>query len=236
MGSTLSRRSTLSSYMQKLSSPLLNLAHPTMLKQRPICLHKEISREKHRIAVTSGQRLLVYVCLHDMAGEYRVFLGNLSFSSFSKLMEAVWRTNELVRKSSKFNTSAGPTRLPQTDQHHRRGWYSWLSKMPKRPGHRSKRPPGFTSLPLSYEESCTIPRAVGGRPGHLSFLRTISFPQRTKRLQTTALPPKEGAPFHTVCSVHNTVRWKVQGWRDFAPRRWSPPSQRIAFPKAPGLG
>lgn len=45
--------------------------------------------------------MLVDVCLHGMPNEYRVYLENLTFLSFSKLIEAVRRTNESVRKPSR---------------------------------------------------------------------------------------------------------------------------------------
>lgn len=54
-------------------------------------------------------------CLHDMFDEYRVFLENLSFLSFSRLMEAERRTNESVRRTSKSNIASRPgpvTRIP----------------------------------------------------------------------------------------------------------------------------
>lgn len=42
--------------------------------------------------------VLVNVCLHGMSDEYRVFLENLMFSSFSKSMEASRHTNESIRR------------------------------------------------------------------------------------------------------------------------------------------
>lgn len=44
---------------------------------------------------------LVDVCLQDMANEYQVYLQNLTFPSFSKLVEAARRTNESVRNPSR---------------------------------------------------------------------------------------------------------------------------------------
>lgn len=44
------------------------------------------------------EEVLVNVGLHGMKNEYRVFLENLMFSSFSKLMEAARRTNEVSQK------------------------------------------------------------------------------------------------------------------------------------------
>lgn len=47
------------------------------------------------------EEVLVNVCLHGMNEEYRVFLENLTFSSFSKLMKAARQTNESVRRAPK---------------------------------------------------------------------------------------------------------------------------------------
>lgn len=49
--------------------------------------------------------MLVYVCLLDTTEEYRVFSENLSFLSFSKLMEAARHTKESVCKSSRSSMS-----------------------------------------------------------------------------------------------------------------------------------
>lgn len=45
--------------------------------------------------------MLIDVCVHGMMKEYRIFLDNLSFSSFSKLMEAARGANESVQPSTK---------------------------------------------------------------------------------------------------------------------------------------
>lgn len=42
--------------------------------------------------------MVVDVCLHGMVHEYRVYLENLTFPHFSKLLEAARRANESVRK------------------------------------------------------------------------------------------------------------------------------------------
>lgn len=49
------------------------------------------------------EEILVDVCLHGMNDEYRVFLENLTFSSFLKLMETARQTNESVRRTPKAN-------------------------------------------------------------------------------------------------------------------------------------
>lgn len=51
------------------------------------------------------EETLIGVCLHGMVNEYRVYLENLTFPSFSKLIEAARRTNESVRKPSRSTTS-----------------------------------------------------------------------------------------------------------------------------------
>lgn len=54
------------------------------------------------------EETLVNVCLYGMANEYCVYLENLTFPSFSKLMEAARRTNESIRKPSRPTTSSYP--------------------------------------------------------------------------------------------------------------------------------
>lgn len=46
-----------------------------------------------------GEGMLVHVRLHGMLEEYSIFLENLSFYSFPKLMEAARRTNEMVHRA-----------------------------------------------------------------------------------------------------------------------------------------
>lgn len=57
------------------------------------------------------KKCFLIFAFHGKTEEYRVFLENLSFPSFSKLMEAAKRTNESVHKSSRFNTTASPTKF-----------------------------------------------------------------------------------------------------------------------------
>lgn len=52
---------------------------------------------------TVDKEVLVNVCLHGMNDVYRVFLENLTFSSFSKLMEATKRTKKSVRRTLKLS-------------------------------------------------------------------------------------------------------------------------------------
>lgn len=51
-----------------------------------------------------AEYILVDLYLHCMIKDYRVALEKLSFSSFSKLMEAGRRTNESIKKTSKYNS------------------------------------------------------------------------------------------------------------------------------------
>lgn len=44
------------------------------------------------------EQVLVKICLHDMAEEYIIFLENLSFPSFSKLIKEACRIKEAVNK------------------------------------------------------------------------------------------------------------------------------------------
>lgn len=46
-----------------------------------------------------NKEAMVNVCLHGMANEYRVYLKNLTFLYFSKLMEAARRMKETVRRT-----------------------------------------------------------------------------------------------------------------------------------------
>lgn len=57
------------------------------------------------------EEVLVNMCLHGMNDEYRVFLENLMFSSFSNSMEAARRTNESVRRTPKASRTF-PTARP----------------------------------------------------------------------------------------------------------------------------
>lgn len=50
----------------------------------------------------------VNVCLHGMMEVYKIFLENLSFRSFSKLMEAPERTNESVHRTSRSSAATRP--------------------------------------------------------------------------------------------------------------------------------
>lgn len=56
-----------------------------------------------------SKEMLVSVCLHGMAEENMLFLENLSFLSFAKLMKAARRTNDSVRKLSRCSTSLRPS-------------------------------------------------------------------------------------------------------------------------------
>lgn len=53
--------------------------------------------------------VLVDICLHGMIEEYHLHLENLSFASFSRLMEAARRKNESVRKIVSYNLVIRPS-------------------------------------------------------------------------------------------------------------------------------
>lgn len=55
---------------------------------------------------------LVKICLHAIVEEYRIFLENLSFSSFSKLMEAPRLTKESMHRTSRSSSAARPIHQP----------------------------------------------------------------------------------------------------------------------------
>lgn len=50
------------------------------------------------------KEVLVDVCLHEMMVEYIIYLENMSFCFFSKLMEAAKCTNESIKETSMFNS------------------------------------------------------------------------------------------------------------------------------------
>lgn len=62
---------------------------------------KRFHDKAHDCIVLVLEEVLVNVCLHGMDDEYKVSLENLTFLSFSKLMEAARRTNKSVRRAPK---------------------------------------------------------------------------------------------------------------------------------------
>lgn len=58
-----------------------------------------------RLCDPVDEEVLVNVYLHVMVNEYLVHLDNLSFPSFSRLMEATERTNKSVRRTSMMNSA-----------------------------------------------------------------------------------------------------------------------------------
>lgn len=69
------------------------------LDERPRYGHKEVSQASPRLLWCSWWEVLVNVCLHSIMEEYKIFFENLSFPSFSRLMEVALCTNKLVRRS-----------------------------------------------------------------------------------------------------------------------------------------
>lgn len=57
------------------------------LMERPGYIHEKVLNKALDYCHLVGERVLVDVCLHCMLEECRIFLENLSFSFFSKLME-----------------------------------------------------------------------------------------------------------------------------------------------------
>lgn len=55
-----------------------------------------------------AEKVLVDVCLHDMLEDYRIFSEDLSFPSFSKLMEVDYGTNESVHRTSRSSPVVRP--------------------------------------------------------------------------------------------------------------------------------
>lgn len=58
------------------------------------------------------KEVLVDICFHSMMEECIIFLENLSFLSYSKLMEAARNTNELVRRTSRSSSTTRPSHPP----------------------------------------------------------------------------------------------------------------------------
>lgn len=75
-----------------------------IIPRRDLDLHVKRFHEKALICCDPvDEEVLVNVCLHGINDEYRVFLENLTFLSFLKLMEASRQANETVRRTLKSN-------------------------------------------------------------------------------------------------------------------------------------
>lgn len=81
------------------------------------------------------EEMLADICLHGMTEENGVFLEDLSFPSFSKLIEAARWTIELIRRPPKLNTSARPSQAPAAQPHAQKGLILVAPMIPKRPSH-----------------------------------------------------------------------------------------------------
>lgn len=114
-----------------------------------------------RIAVPVDEEVLVNVCLHDMLKEYRIFLENLSFPTFSSLMEASRRTNVSKRRTSRPNTTSYPNSMmrppsrkwPIVAAHENLMWPSFKQE------HKTFQSSGATSI--WHEESHSSVGVVG---------------------------------------------------------------------------
>lgn len=60
-----------------------------------------------------GEEVLVDVYPQGTKEEYEIFLENLSFPSFSRLMEMARSSNELVRRTSWSSSANSPSRMTQ---------------------------------------------------------------------------------------------------------------------------
>lgn len=84
-GSTWSLPSTRSSFLLKLNTLWSNWAEPNSIQARTWIFMSKGSHEKAFDCVDSvNEEVMVYVCLHGMNNEYRIFLENLMLSFFCK--------------------------------------------------------------------------------------------------------------------------------------------------------
>lgn len=82
--------------MPKLSFPLLSSAKRDSLGKDLDMFLKRFNKRALHCCDPMDKEVLVNVCLHGMMEKYIIFLGNLSFTSFSRLIEAARRTTESV--------------------------------------------------------------------------------------------------------------------------------------------
>lgn len=75
-----------------------------------INLFEEILRKALDCCDSINEEVLIEVCLLGMLKEYYIFLKNLAFSSFFKLMEATSHTNYVIRRTKR-SSSATQTSL-----------------------------------------------------------------------------------------------------------------------------
>lgn len=92
------------------SSPSSSQAGPNIIQEKTwICIWGG-SMEDHGLLPSSVWSSCLCF-LHGMLEEYRVFLENLPFPSFSRLRESARRTNESVRRTSKSSSINRPNPL-----------------------------------------------------------------------------------------------------------------------------
>lgn len=66
---------------------------------------KEFHEKAMACCDSVAEGVLVDVCLYGMMEEYRIFLENIFFPSFSRLMEAARCNNDSVRRTSKSSSA-----------------------------------------------------------------------------------------------------------------------------------
>lgn len=87
-------------------------SYVTRFTRSPGHIRKESPRQSLRLLLSVEEEVLINVCPHGMLEEYRIFLENLFFAPFSKLMEAACRTNESVSRILKPSLAVQPTPSP----------------------------------------------------------------------------------------------------------------------------
>lgn len=85
----------------KQNFPLAEFGRRRQYPGEALDLYVRRFMKKHWIVVIMDEEVLMNVCLHGMMDKCRVFLENVSLSSFSKLMKATRQTNESVRTTSR---------------------------------------------------------------------------------------------------------------------------------------
>lgn len=116
------------------------------------------------------EETLVDMCLHGMVNEYRVYLENLTFPSFSRLMETARRTNESFRKPSRSVINTHTSVAPRPF-HRKRSMIAAVEDSqgarpprPKRPsfkqGYKNDSKAGKKSYPVLLPFPCGIKKAL----------------------------------------------------------------------------
>lgn len=78
----------------------------------PEHVYKKIPRKSLGLLWSCGWRCIVNVYLHIMMEEYRIFFVNFSSPSISRLLEAVYHTNESMDRTSRSSSAVRPRHNP----------------------------------------------------------------------------------------------------------------------------